>query len=117
MSITGICWTRRLRDAGDSRSHASLLSVARQLRDTGAALSANRGTAVAGGGFGSLVLVSLIAVVCLDYFFTPPILQLEVFSTIDAAALVTYLVTSLVITRLASEARQKHGRRKSARRL
>jgi two-component system sensor histidine kinase KdpD len=60
-----------------------------------------------GSGFTASAIVSLAAVLCLDYFFTPPILQLEVASPIDAVALVTYLVTSLIITRLATEARQK----------
>src|SRR5579871_473374 len=59
------------------------------------------------GGFASSVIISLTAVLCLDFFFTPPILRLEVASPIDAVALVTYLATSLIITRLASQARQK----------
>lgn len=59
------------------------------------------------GGFVASAIVSVIAVLCLDYFFTPPILQLEVASPIDAMALVTCLVTSLIITRLATEARHK----------
>lgn len=58
-------------------------------------------------GFESAAVVSLAAVLCLDYFFTPPIMQLEVASPIDAAALIAYLVTSLIITRLATEARLK----------
>jgi two-component system sensor histidine kinase KdpD len=58
-------------------------------------------------GFASSAIVSLIAVLCLDYFFTPPILQLEVASPIDGVALLAYLVTSVIITRLATEARQK----------
>jgi K+-sensing histidine kinase KdpD len=59
------------------------------------------------GGFAPSAIVSLVAVLCLDYFFTPPILQLEVASPIDGVTLVAYLVTSLTITRLATEARQK----------
>lgn len=59
------------------------------------------------GGFASSAIVSLVAVLCLDYFFTPPVLQLGVASPIDGWALGTYLVTSLMITRLASEARLK----------
>src|SRR5579883_1617470 len=59
------------------------------------------------GGFAASAIVSLVAVLCLDYFFTPPILQLEVASPIDGIALLTYLVTSLIITRLAAKARQK----------
>jgi two-component system sensor histidine kinase KdpD len=58
-------------------------------------------------GFAPVAIVSLVAVLCLDYFFTPPILQLEVASPIDAAALLAYLITSLIITRLATDARRK----------
>jgi two-component system, OmpR family, sensor histidine kinase KdpD len=59
------------------------------------------------GGFASSAIVSLIAVACLDYFFTPPVLKLEISNPVDGVALVTYLVTSLIITRLAVEAKQK----------
>ena len=58
------------------------------------------------GGFTSSALVSLVAVLCLDYFFTPPILQLDIASPIDGVTLAAYLVTSLTITRLATRARQ-----------
>src|ERR1700722_6437832 len=49
------------------------------------------------GGFASSAIVSLMAVACLDFFFTPPLLKLEIASPLDGAALVTYLLTSLVI--------------------
>jgi two-component system sensor histidine kinase KdpD len=58
-------------------------------------------------GFASSAIVSLVAVLCLDYFFTPPILQLEIASPTDAITLCTYLITSLIITRLATEAQAK----------
>jgi two-component system, OmpR family, sensor histidine kinase KdpD len=59
------------------------------------------------GGFASSAVVSLVAVLCLDYFFTPPILHLDVASPIDGVTLAAYLLTSLIITRLATEARQQ----------
>jgi two-component system sensor histidine kinase KdpD len=59
------------------------------------------------GGFASSAVVSLVAVLCLDYFFTPPILHLDIANPIDGVALAAYLVTSLIITRLATEARQE----------
>jgi two-component system sensor histidine kinase KdpD len=58
-------------------------------------------------GFAASAIVSLGAVLCLDYFFTPPILRLEIGSPIDGVALLTYTVTSLIITRLASRAREE----------
>lgn len=58
-------------------------------------------------GFASSAIVSLFAVLCLDYFFTPPIGELEIASPIDAVTLATYLATSLIITRLATDARRK----------
>jgi two-component system sensor histidine kinase KdpD len=57
--------------------------------------------------FVSSAIVSLAAVLCLDYFFTPPVLRLEITSLIDGVTLAAYLITSLVITRLAAEARQR----------
>src|ERR1700683_560032 len=54
------------------------------------------------GGFAASAIVSVLAVLCLDFFFTQPLLKLEIASPLDVAALATYLLTSLIITRLAS---------------
>src|ERR1700693_72106 len=51
------------------------------------------------GDLASSVVASLFAVVCLDYFFTPPVFELEIASTVDAVGLATYLLTSLFIVR------------------
>jgi two-component system sensor histidine kinase KdpD len=59
------------------------------------------------GGFAASAIVSVVAVLCLDFFFTQPLLKLEIASPLDAVALATYLLTSLIITRLASDSRQK----------
>jgi len=48
------------------------------------------------------VLVSLVAVVCLDYFFVDPIFRLRLAESLDVAALVAYLATAVVITGLLS---------------
>jgi len=56
-------------------------------------------------GYASAVIVSVIAVICLDFFFVPPVLTWQINDPKDAFALIGYLVTSFVITRLASSAR------------
>jgi two-component system, OmpR family, sensor histidine kinase KdpD len=56
-------------------------------------------------GFASAAIVSVGAVACLDFFFIPPVLEWQISDPKDTVALLTYLVTSLVITRLASRAR------------
>jgi two-component system sensor histidine kinase KdpD len=59
------------------------------------------------GGFASAAIVSVAAVASLDYFFIPPVLEWQISDPKDTVALVTYLATSLVITRLASKARSE----------
>jgi signal transduction histidine kinase len=48
------------------------------------------------------VLVSLVAVISLDYFFVDPIFRLRLAESLDVAALVAYLTTAIVITGLLS---------------
>jgi PAS domain S-box-containing protein len=48
------------------------------------------------------IFVSIIAILCLDYFFTPPILHFSISETLDVVALIVFSTTSLVITRLMS---------------
>jgi len=52
-------------------------------------------------------IVSVAAVGCLDYFFIQPLFTFTVADPIDFAALVAFLTTSLVVTRLASKAREE----------
>src|ERR1700733_11781091 len=52
------------------------------------------------GSFGSSAAVSLVAVLCLDFFFTPPVFSFEVTDPLDILALISFLTTGLVITRL-----------------
>jgi len=59
------------------------------------------------GGFASAAIVSVAAVASLDYFFIPPVLEWQISDPKDTVALVTYLATSLVITRLALKARSE----------
>ena len=65
------------------------------------------------GGFASAAIVSVVAVACLDYFFIPPVLEWQINNPKDVVALLTYMATGLVITRLASKA---HNEARSAER-
>ena len=49
------------------------------------------------------VLVSIIAVLCLDYFFAPPRFSLQLNDPLDIVALVAFLGTALLISRLMSQ--------------
>jgi two-component system sensor histidine kinase KdpD len=59
------------------------------------------------GGYASAAIVSIVAASCLEYFLIPPVLTWRINSPQDLLALISYLVTSLVITRLASSARNQ----------
>lgn len=56
------------------------------------------------GSFASSAVVSVLTVACLDYFFTEPRFSFEVTNSLDILALVSYLITSLVITQLTTRA-------------
>jgi len=58
------------------------------------------------GSFFSSSVVSCIAVVSLDYFFTPPIFSFRISDTIDIVGLAAFLITSAVITELVSRVRR-----------
>src|SRR5271166_1501684 len=51
-------------------------------------------------GFWQASLTSILAVACLDYFFMPPVLRLNITDQQDWMALLTFEVTALVISRL-----------------
>jgi two-component system, OmpR family, sensor histidine kinase KdpD len=55
-------------------------------------------------GFLPAAVVSLVAVGCLDYFFTAPALSFRIANPLDILALTTYLITALVVSRLSSKA-------------
>jgi two-component system sensor kinase FixL len=57
------------------------------------------------GSFVSSAVVSLIAVVLLDYYFTPPMFTLQIKDPFDGTAIVLFLTTSGVITTLVSRSR------------
>jgi len=59
------------------------------------------------GDFISSALVSVVAVLCLDFFFTPPRFSLEVTSPLDILALISFLTTGLVVSRLTTRVREE----------
>jgi len=58
------------------------------------------------GGFVSSAVVSLIAVGCLAYFFAPPIFSFRVDDPLNVVAIIAFLTTSFVITRLVCRVRK-----------
>jgi len=58
------------------------------------------------GDFRSCAVVSVLCTACLDYFFIPPLFSFRVSDPSDTLALITFLVTGLVVTRLVSQARE-----------
>jgi len=59
------------------------------------------------GSFASSAVVSVVAVLCLDFFFTPPRFSFEVTNPLDILALVSFFTTGLVITRLTTRVRRE----------
>lgn len=59
------------------------------------------------GDFAASAIVCLLAVGCLDYFFVPPVLSLDVANPLNGVALISFLLTALIITRLVTEIREK----------
>ena len=59
------------------------------------------------GDFVSSAIVSVIADLCLNFFFVPPIFSFRVSDSSDLWALVAFLLTGLVITRLTSKVRRE----------
>jgi two-component system sensor histidine kinase KdpD len=57
--------------------------------------------------FASSAAVSAVAVACLDYYFVPPVGSFNVDTPLDLLALVSFLITALVITRFVSKARRE----------
>lgn len=58
------------------------------------------------GSFASSGVVSLVAVGCLDYFFTVPIFAFRVDDPLNVVTIIVFLATSLVITRLVTRVRK-----------
>src|SRR3984885_15008667 len=59
------------------------------------------------GDYVASVVTSLVAAVCLAYFFAPPIFSIRVDDPLNIVAIIAFLTTSLVISRLVSEGRTR----------
>src|ERR1039457_5850039 len=59
------------------------------------------------GDLVSSAVVSIIADLCLNFFFVPPIFSFRVSDSSDIWALIAFLITGLVITRLMTQVRQE----------
>src|SRR5467141_587382 len=57
------------------------------------------------GDFALSALVSILAILSLDYFFTPPLLSFAMSEPLDTVAIAAFLATSAVITHLVSSLR------------
>ncbi len=53
--------------------------------------------------FGASLFVSIIAVLCLDYFFTQPLFSLQMDDPLNIVAVIVFLGTALLISRLMSQ--------------
>ena len=58
------------------------------------------------GDFAASAALCLLAVGCLDYLFVPPVLSLEIASPLNGLALLSFLLTALIVTRLVSKVRE-----------
>lgn len=60
-----------------------------------------------GGGIASSLIASIAAAGLLDYFFVPPVLNWRIADPFDFVALLVFLSTSLIVSNLASKAREE----------
>jgi PAS domain S-box-containing protein len=59
-----------------------------------------------GGNFIPATFVSIVGLLCMNYFFIPPVLSIRVASPIDEIAVIAFLGTGLIISRLLARLRQ-----------
>ena len=62
------------------------------------------------GNFGTSVVLSIIAVACLNYFFVPPLFEFRVNDPEDIVRMAVFLTTSLVVTALTTRLRASEAR-------
>jgi two-component system sensor histidine kinase KdpD len=59
------------------------------------------------GDFLSSAIIAVLSAGCLDFFFTPPLFSLRMANPLNGLALLAFVVTALVITRLVSRVREE----------
>lgn len=59
------------------------------------------------GDFRSSAIISALAAGCMDFFFTQPLFSLRMTNPLNGLALVAFLITALVITRLVTRVRKE----------
>src|SRR5438105_2853642 len=57
------------------------------------------------GGFPSSAVLSIVAVGCLSYFFAAPVFNFKIQYSLDAVVVISFLITSLIVTGLVRRAR------------
>jgi PAS domain S-box-containing protein len=62
------------------------------------------------GSFGVSLVLSIVAVACLNYFFVPPLFEFRVDDPDDIVRMAAFLTTSLVVTALTSKLRASEAR-------
>jgi PAS domain S-box-containing protein len=62
------------------------------------------------GNFGTSVVLSIFAVVCLNYFFVPPLFSFRVDDPDDIVRMTIFLTTSLIVTALTNKLRANEAR-------
>jgi two-component system sensor histidine kinase KdpD len=59
------------------------------------------------GDFRSSTLIAALSAACLDYFFTPPLFSVRINNPLNVLALVAFVFTALVVTRLVVRVREE----------
>jgi two-component system, OmpR family, sensor histidine kinase KdpD len=59
------------------------------------------------GDFWSSAILAVLATACLDFFFTPPLFSLRMTNPLNGLALMSFVATALVITKLVARVREE----------
>ena len=62
------------------------------------------------GSFSASIVLSILAVACLNYFFAPPLFEFRIDAVDDIERMAAFLTTSLVVTALATKLRAREAR-------